>query len=94
MRTQVGDDSVSPIAAAVPISGTHECVDHPFTISSLFSCWSFFWRFQVIEDGLCSFPLPTLQAHWNVTGPHFIGLHELFDQIDETVESYVDPTWI
>jgi starvation-inducible DNA-binding protein len=30
------------------------------------------------------------QAHWNVKGPHFIGLHELFDQIDEGVESYVD----
>src|ERR1051326_8645544 len=30
------------------------------------------------------------QAHWNVKGPHFIGLHELFDQIDEAVESYVD----
>ena len=30
------------------------------------------------------------QAHWNVKGPHFIGLHELFDQVDEAVESYVD----
>ena len=30
------------------------------------------------------------QAHWNVKGPHFMGLHELFDQIDEAVESYVD----
>src|ERR1700758_5613924 len=30
------------------------------------------------------------QAHWNVKGPHFIGLHELFDKIDEAVESYVD----
>jgi starvation-inducible DNA-binding protein len=30
------------------------------------------------------------QAHWNVKGPQFIGLHELFDQIDEAVESYVD----
>src|SRR5437016_7231320 len=30
------------------------------------------------------------QAHWNVKGPHFIGLHELFDKIDEEVESYVD----
>jgi len=30
------------------------------------------------------------QAHWNVKGPHFIGLHELFDQIDEAVEEYVD----
>src|SRR5947207_10016352 len=30
------------------------------------------------------------QAHWNVKGPHFIGLHELFDKIDEAVESYVN----
>src|SRR5207247_1859893 len=30
------------------------------------------------------------QAHWNVKAPHFIGLHELFDKIDEAVESYVD----
>jgi starvation-inducible DNA-binding protein len=30
------------------------------------------------------------QAHWNVKGPNFIGLHELFDNVDEAVESYVD----
>lgn len=30
------------------------------------------------------------QAHWNVKGPNFIGLHELFDKVTETVESYVD----
>ena len=30
------------------------------------------------------------QAHWNVKGPSFIGLHKLFDEIDEAVESYVD----
>jgi len=30
------------------------------------------------------------QAHWNVRGPHFIGLHELFDRISEAVEDYVD----
>jgi starvation-inducible DNA-binding protein len=30
------------------------------------------------------------QAHWNVKGPSFIGLHELFDQINEAVEEYVD----
>lgn len=30
------------------------------------------------------------QAHWNVKGPSFIGLHELFDTINESVESYVD----
>jgi starvation-inducible DNA-binding protein len=32
----------------------------------------------------------TKQAHWNVKGPHFIGLHELFDQIYEATEEYVD----
>ncbi len=30
------------------------------------------------------------QAHWNVKGPSFIGLHELFDKVDEAVEEYVD----
>lgn len=30
------------------------------------------------------------QAHWNVKGPHFISLHELFDEISEDVETYVD----
>ena len=30
------------------------------------------------------------QAHWNVKGPSFIGLHELFDQVAEAVEGYVD----
>jgi starvation-inducible DNA-binding protein len=30
------------------------------------------------------------QAHWNVKGPHFIGLHELFDKVNEAVEDYVD----
>jgi len=30
------------------------------------------------------------QAHWNVKGPHFISLHELFDKINEDVEEYVD----
>ncbi|MDX2108860.1 MAG: DNA starvation/stationary phase protection protein Dps [Verrucomicrobiota bacterium] len=30
------------------------------------------------------------QAHWNVKGPSFIALHELFDKVSEAVESYVD----
>ena len=30
------------------------------------------------------------QAHWNVKGPSFIALHELFDQVNEAVASYVD----
>jgi starvation-inducible DNA-binding protein len=32
----------------------------------------------------------TKQAHWNVKGPHFIGLQKLFDKINEDVEDYVD----
>lgn len=30
------------------------------------------------------------QAHWNVKGPSFIALHELFDQIHGEVAGYVD----
>lgn len=30
------------------------------------------------------------QAHWNVKGPHFIALHQLFDEIHSAVEGYVD----
>jgi starvation-inducible DNA-binding protein len=32
----------------------------------------------------------TKQAHWNVKGPTFIALHELFDDIAEHVEGYAD----
>jgi len=30
------------------------------------------------------------QAHWNVKGPHFIGLHKLFDEVAETVDEFSD----
>lgn len=30
------------------------------------------------------------QAHWNVKGPDFISLHELFDKVAEDSEEYVD----
>jgi starvation-inducible DNA-binding protein len=32
----------------------------------------------------------TKQAHWNVRGPEFFQLHELFDQLAEGVEEYID----
>jgi starvation-inducible DNA-binding protein len=32
----------------------------------------------------------TKHAHWNVKGPNFIALHELFDKVAETVEDQID----
>jgi starvation-inducible DNA-binding protein len=34
--------------------------------------------------------LQAKQAHWNVKGPHFVGLHELFDKSAETIEGFID----
>ena len=34
--------------------------------------------------------LQTKQAHWNVKGPNFTALHELFDDVGEIVEDAVD----
>ncbi|MBL9166157.1 MAG: DNA starvation/stationary phase protection protein Dps [Verrucomicrobiales bacterium] len=44
---------------------------------------------QNLADVL-DFGLQSKQAHWNVKGPHFIALHELFDQIAEEVEKFSD----
>ncbi len=32
----------------------------------------------------------TKHAHWNVKGPNFIALHELFDKVAESVEDHID----
>jgi len=32
----------------------------------------------------------TKHAHWNVKGPNFIALHELFDQLAEHLEDHID----
>lgn len=34
--------------------------------------------------------LQAKQAHWNVKGPTFIALHELFDSVAEKIEEFVD----
>ena len=48
---------------------------------------------QLLNDRLSDaidLQLQTKQAHWNVKGPSFIALHELFDELAEEVEHHVD----
>ena len=53
-------------------------------------------RVQIIEQcNACLADAVDLQlhckhAHWNVKGPNFIALHQLFDQVNESVEDYID----
>ena len=34
--------------------------------------------------------LQAKQAHWNIKGPNFVGLHELFDRIAAQADEYAD----
>jgi starvation-inducible DNA-binding protein len=42
-----------------------------------------------LADGL-DLEAATKQAHWNVKGPNFIALHELFDEVHTNIEAHVD----
>ncbi len=44
---------------------------------------------QQLADAL-DLHLQAKQAHWNVKGPSFIALHELFDEVVEEFEEYAD----
>lgn len=48
---------------------------------------------QLLNDRLADLidlQLQTKQAHWNVKGPHFIALHELFDSVSGLVLGFID----
>jgi starvation-inducible DNA-binding protein len=42
-----------------------------------------------LADGI-DLMLQAKQAHWNVKGPNFYPLHELFDKLEEDTREYVD----
>ena len=44
---------------------------------------------QHLADAL-DLGLQAKQAHWNVKGPNFIALHELFDKVAEELEDFTD----
>ena len=39
---------------------------------------------------LIDLQLATKHAHWNVKGPHFLQLHQLFDSVHDEIEQFVD----
>ncbi|CAN5320999.1 DNA starvation/stationary phase protection protein Dps [soil metagenome] len=46
---------------------------------------------QQLQD-LIDLYTQTKYAHWNVKGPNFIAIHELFDKFAETLEDEIDDT--
>lgn len=47
-------------------------------------------RLQATLVDLIALALTAKQAHWNLTGPRFIGLHERLDEIVEIARTYAD----
>jgi starvation-inducible DNA-binding protein len=48
---------------------------------------------QLLNDRLAhaiDLQLQAKHAHWNVKGPNFVGLHELFDRVADAAREYAD----
>ena len=48
---------------------------------------------QLLNDRLAEaidLQLQAKHAHWNVKGPNFVGLHDLFDRVADAAREYVD----
>ena len=48
---------------------------------------------QLLNDRLAEaidLQLQAKHAHWNVKGPNFVGLHDLFDRVADAVRDFVD----
>jgi starvation-inducible DNA-binding protein len=48
---------------------------------------------QLLNDRLAEtidLQLQAKHAHWNVKGPNFVGLHELFDRVADAAREYAD----
>ena len=48
---------------------------------------------QLLNDRLAEaidLQLQAKHAHWNVKGPNFVGLHDLFDRVADAASEYVD----
>ena len=45
---------------------------------------------EKVRTGALDLALQAKQAHWNVKGPSFIALHELFDELVDAVLEHAD----
>jgi starvation-inducible DNA-binding protein len=94
ITTKVPEDALPAGLIPASFSGAFENTSYEMNITS--NKLSESARVELIE--LCNarladavdLQLQCKHAHWNVKGPNFIALHELFAQVNDDVEDYID----
>jgi starvation-inducible DNA-binding protein len=94
ITTKVPEDALPAGLIPASFSGAFENTSYEMNITS--NKLSESARVELIE--LCNarladavdLQLQCKHAHWNVKGPNFIALHELFAQVNDDVEEYID----